>query len=293
MLQYLLIKLLILTFVYLCWASNLHRIPLYPVYSETNQHLGYALKVIIGIPEEEYTLMHSFCLGKKSYGLTGKKSLKIHHLSRHGIVAEAWKDTVSFEGLNGSLTFENFEFAVAVKVLWPDIDDYTNVDGLFGLFRSFTVANPMFTTMMQNNILPSLGIAAPPMEWNKDAVLTLGGFDQTLCDTNNPLLLARHSRILAFPYSAILFGKTAYQPQFELCSAFICANSPYISVASAFMDSIVRKYNLQYNGQTRKYLTKSNNMPRFLNIYLHENENNRMHVLNINLKYLIKEYNVS
>ncbi|VDN08536.1 unnamed protein product [Thelazia callipaeda] len=308
MLQYLLMKLLILTSVYSCRASSQHRIPLYPVYSETNQHFGYALKMIIGIPEEEYTLLlstlspimqifgpnclHPFCVGKKSYGLTGKKLLKTYQLSRNEILAEGWKDTVSFEKSNGSLSFKDFEFAVAVAVHSTNVEDRINVDGIFGLFRSFE-ENPIFTAMMQNNILPSIGIAAPPMEWNKEAVLTLGGFDQTLCDTNNSTVLMRHSRILAFPYFAIFFGKTAYAPSFVLRTVFVIANSPYITVASAFMESIARNYDLQYNSQLNKYLTKSNNIPHSLDIYLHGNGDSRMDILSINSKYFIKKYNVT
>ncbi|VDN01688.1 unnamed protein product [Thelazia callipaeda] len=187
-----LLKLLILSFAYVCYAAYRHYFPLYPVYKdEVSQRqgqilkklVGYVLKVEIGAPGKNYTLLvntlspiswvvgskcsHPFCNNKTIYKKTpnGKRvGKRKYDFGSVKIVTENWQDKFSVKENNGDvIQIPQLEFGALSEFSWMNWENY-EVDGIFGLanLHKEEVKNPLTESLSAISVLPTVGIMAPP-----------------------------------------------------------------------------------------------------------------------------------
>ncbi|CAG9534908.1 unnamed protein product [Cercopithifilaria johnstoni] len=141
-----------------------HQIELHPVYSKSNQHTGYAAKVMIGEPKKEFSLLldtvtsflwvfpPTFALlfsnglwemATRMPGYSSSQSQTVNrtnyiHLDQiydsRKVTMTQFTDNISFNSLNGiHADFPSSPFCEARILQWREFDDYQKIDGMLGL----------------------------------------------------------------------------------------------------------------------------------------------------------------
>ncbi|CAG9534906.1 unnamed protein product [Cercopithifilaria johnstoni] len=141
-----------------------HQIELHPVYSKSNQHTGYAAKVMIGEPKKEFSLLldtvtsflwvfpptfasffsnGSWETATRMPGYSSSQSQTVNrtnyiHLDQiydsRKVTMTQFTDNISFNTLNGThVDFLSSPFCVTRTVQWRKFDDYQKIDGMLGL----------------------------------------------------------------------------------------------------------------------------------------------------------------
>ncbi|KAM3722757.1 Aspartic protease [Dirofilaria immitis] len=134
-----------------------YHVNLQPIYSAYNDHTGYALKLMIGSPEKEFTVLldtvttflcvagssplHKLCNAKTAYSnldsctcTTVFPTLRIENRGTKLVTILMWNDNISINSSNnGRLNFINSPFGSLNLLNWLEIKDYQQIDGVFGL----------------------------------------------------------------------------------------------------------------------------------------------------------------
>ncbi|CAG9538630.1 unnamed protein product, partial [Cercopithifilaria johnstoni] len=183
-----------------------HQIELHPVYSKSNKHTGYTVKMLIGEPKKEFSLLLDIATAiiwiypskyteilpknKQAYTFLQSQTFKKENPlllvetygSRSVALCTEW-DKISFNLLDGThVDFTSFPFCKVKIIIWPKREDYQRIDGLFGIGIPYGVSGS--SSSWNNRSYLVITIALPPMDSNKTAILTLGGRNNQLCDLN-------------------------------------------------------------------------------------------------------------
>ncbi|VDN00009.1 unnamed protein product, partial [Onchocerca ochengi] len=134
-----------------------HQVELHPVYNKADHHTGYAVKVMIGNPEKEFSVLldtvtaflwvvgpdskHPFCHGKTTYSKVNSSTcttlISSPQTQLHGcqsVTVCMWNDNISIDSLDEErLNFTNSPFGTLLMLQWPELEDYQQIDGVFGL----------------------------------------------------------------------------------------------------------------------------------------------------------------
>ncbi|CAG9534907.1 unnamed protein product [Cercopithifilaria johnstoni] len=165
---------LAIIFCYLQAASILaeDQVELHPVYSKSNKHTGYTIKVLIGEPKKEFSLlldtvtsflwvfrpvsMLSFSNGsgtllikKPAYSYSASQTFneanRIHLDHVYGsrrLALSIFTDNISFNLLDGTRAdFTSYQFCAISALQWPEFD-YQKIDGVLGLSTLHVFGSP-------------------------------------------------------------------------------------------------------------------------------------------------------
>ncbi|MCP9257494.1 hypothetical protein DINM_000845 [Dirofilaria immitis] len=227
-----------------------YHVNLQPVYNENEDHTGYALKLTIGSPEKEFTVLldtvskylwvvgifskHQLCGAKTAYSnldsytcTTVSPTLRIENRGPKSVTMLMWNDHISISSSNnGRLNFTNSSFGTLSILNWPEIKDYQQIDG----------------------------------DLDKTAVLTLGGRNDKLCDLKyekNESLVNSKNRY-NFEYLSIKMGNATYRNDLWKIFAYPHTVKSYIRVPHKFMEQIVRNLKVEIDRITGKYMVDCN-----------------------------------
>ncbi|KAM3722622.1 Aspartic protease [Dirofilaria immitis] len=286
-----------------------YHVNLQPVYNENEDHTGYALKLTIGSPEKEFTVLldtvskylwvvgifskNQLCGAKTAYSnldsytcTTVSPTLRIENRGPKSVTMLMWNDHISISSSNnGRLNFTNSSFGTLSILNWPEIKDYQQIDGVFGLSiiyingiverlfslpsssnisnyrRIYSIGdNPLREAIQNKQFDPIITIALPSLDLDKTAVLTLGGRNDKLCDLKyekNESLVNSKNRY-NFEYLSIKMGNATYRNDLWKIFAYPHTVKSYIRVPHKFMEQIVRNLKAEIDRETEKYMVDCN-----------------------------------
>ncbi|CAG9530438.1 unnamed protein product [Cercopithifilaria johnstoni] len=200
-----------------------HQVELYPIYNKSNQHIGYAAKVMIGESKKEFSLLLDTVTAflwvfPPSYHQIISREMKTYSERESSFMSDILyqkqtygsrevelldrMDTIMFNLTDASqLHFIRTAFGVVNNLKWSKWDDYQKTDGVLGLSafhvdgipsgvicqslynRSIT-SNPVKVAVWGYEVYPFVTIALPPLDSDNKAILTLGGRNDESCDWN-------------------------------------------------------------------------------------------------------------
>uniref|UniRef100_A0A2K6VT25 Peptidase A1 domain-containing protein n=1 Tax=Onchocerca volvulus TaxID=6282 RepID=A0A2K6VT25_ONCVO len=296
------------------------QVELYPVHNKADHHTGYAVKVMIGNPEKEFSVLldtvtaflwvvgpdskHPFCHGKTTYSKVNSNTcttlISSPQTQLHGC------QSVTIDSLDEErLNFTNSPFGTLLMLQWPELEDYQQIDGVFGLsalhikdtvngvlgfpspylkktydtphlptIETDKIAdNPIKKAIREKQLEPIITIALPSLDSYKTAVLMLGGRDDKLCDLENEKneWLVDFGNRYDFEYLSINMGNATSLNKFLKTYAYPDTTKPYIGVPDQFMQQIVRNLNATKNETTKKYMVDCQGSFEPFVMYTHTN----------------------